>query len=151
MIHELTLIDLSETTHLKVSDTKLWCSTSTNSVNVHQTGNWGYCASDCPPATTSTTPKPTSGCTCGRNNFDLDRGDLSSPSNQTAESRRDWRVVGGQNAKKGEIGWQVRLKIHYNATHYFGCGGTLLNDRWVLTAAHCLKGTQISQFSQCSI
>ena len=66
----------------KVEDTKLWCSTKTDSGNNHQTGNWGHCAPDCPPAKASA-------CTCGKNNFD----------------RRDWRVVGGQDAKKGEIGW----------------------------------------------
>ena len=44
----------------KVFDTKLWCSTSTNSSNDHQSGNWGYCPSDCQPMTPSTTSATTS-------------------------------------------------------------------------------------------
>ena len=37
----------------------------------------------------------------------------------------------------GEIPWQANLVVKSNRGHF--CGGTLLYDRFVLTAAHCFK------------
>ena len=43
------------------------------------------------------------------------------------------RITGGQTASRGQFPWQVALIID-NA--YF-CGGSLISNLWVLTAAHC--------------
>ncbi len=43
------------------------------------------------------------------------------------------QVVGGVNANKGEFPWQVLI---YPGS--FQCGGSLINENWVVTAAHCL-------------
>uniref|UniRef100_A0AAY4DEJ7 Zmp:0000001329 n=1 Tax=Denticeps clupeoides TaxID=299321 RepID=A0AAY4DEJ7_9TELE len=47
----------------------------------------------------------------------------------------DQRIVGGQLQKQGGSPWQVSF---YG---YGFCGGTLINQHWVVTAAHCLQQT----------
>jgi secreted trypsin-like serine protease len=73
--------------------------------------------------TTSTTSKPpinTDGnlSQCGAKN-----------GNQDQE-----RIVGGKNADPGEWPWIAAL---FNAGRQF-CGGSLIDDKHVLTAAHCV-------------
>merc|ERR1711872_564375 len=46
------------------------------------------------------------------------------------------RIVGGTQASLNEWPWQVALM--YGNSQF--CGGSLINDRYVLTAAHCVEG-----------
>ncbi|XP_053667771.1 transmembrane protease serine 9-like [Anopheles marshallii] len=63
------------------------------------------------------TPASACSCRCG------ERNDAS-------------RIVGGQATGVNEFPWMARLS-YFNR---FYCGGMLINDRYVLTAAHCVKG-----------
>lgn len=52
-------------------------------------------------------------------------------------SKSKTRIVGGRPADPREWPWMVAL-IRTDADHY--CGGVLITDRHVLTAAHCVQG-----------
>ena len=66
----------------------------------------------------TTTPTPTGSCKCG-------------------VAQRATRIVGGTETEVNEYPWQVGLVQTGGRTPW--CGGSLISDRHVLTAAHCTE------------
>lgn len=52
------------------------------------------------------------------------------------------KIVGGLEAKPGQLPWQVSLGVSWMASpadaHF--CGGSIYNESWIVTAAHCVDG-----------
>ncbi|XP_052888786.1 CLIP domain-containing serine protease B4-like [Anopheles moucheti] len=50
------------------------------------------------------------------------------------------RVIGGQATKINEFPWTALIQYRkQDGSFGFGCGGSLINERYVVTAAHCVK------------
>ncbi|XP_037793039.1 trypsin-1-like [Penaeus monodon] len=80
-----------------------------------------------PPAVNPTTKPPTTGaCQCG----------VANPT----------RIVGGEEVQPAhKYPWQIGLK--YKGGNGYWCGGAVINDRYILTAAHCLFDSDGNQES----
>nr|XP_048311625.1 coagulation factor XI isoform X2 [Myodes glareolus] len=61
------------------------------------------------------------------------------------------RIVGGSASVHGEWPWQVALHIT-SPTQGHLCGGSIIGNQWILTAAHCFSGvlSTPSSWSPCS-
>lgn len=51
------------------------------------------------------------------------------------------RIIGGNQTVVKEIPWAVRLGYRFRGRVNYKCGGSLINENYVLTAAHCVAET----------
>uniref|UniRef100_A0A3B3T8T1 Zgc:100868 n=1 Tax=Paramormyrops kingsleyae TaxID=1676925 RepID=A0A3B3T8T1_9TELE len=56
------------------------------------------------------------------------------------------RIVGGENAPPGSWPWQANL-LQTFPTYQIMCGGSLINSKWVLSAAHCFSSTNTANWN----
>ena len=63
--------------------------------------------------------------------------DVITPGLSCSASTGNSRIVGGDISKKGSWPWLVSLFDDNDQSHY--CGGTILSNTRILTAAHCVK------------
>ena len=63
------------------------------------------------------------------------------------------QIVGGEKAAPGEFPWQVALLDSAVASNFHAqyCGGALIGDRWVVTAAHCVFDRRVELPSRVDI
>jgi secreted trypsin-like serine protease len=47
-------------------------------------------------------------------------------------------IVGGDEAREYEFPWQVSVRRKASGDHF--CGGIIINENWIMTAAHCMDG-----------
>uniref|UniRef100_A0A8C2YQ79 pancreatic elastase II n=2 Tax=Chinchilla lanigera TaxID=34839 RepID=A0A8C2YQ79_CHILA len=52
------------------------------------------------------------------------------------------RVVGGEDARPNSWPWQVSLQYLTSGNWFHTCGGSLVSNRWFLTAAHCVSNSR---------
>ncbi|CAH1181758.1 unnamed protein product [Phyllotreta striolata] len=52
------------------------------------------------------------------------------------------KIRNGQNAELNEFPWMALLGYRSSKGVQFQCGGTIINERYILTAAHCIKSSQ---------
>ncbi len=64
---------------------------------------------------------------------------IASPGSGSGGPPRTAAIVNGTDAEIADFPFQVALRT--SATQFQFCGGTLVNSRYVLTAAHCVAGT----------
>lgn len=60
------------------------------------------------------------------------------------------RIVNGTRSGPGMFPWQVYLRISTNQGEML-CGGSILNENWVLTAAHCISSEQDGHYTATAI
>lgn len=53
---------------------------------------------------------------------------------------RKGRIIMGRETEEGEFPWQASLQLLHPVLGFIGhwCGGVLIDQNWILSAAHCV-------------
>lgn len=69
--------------------------------------------------------------------------------NSIAENNVEGLIVNGETAKRDQFPFMVSLSVPGTASREPGwiheCGGSLLSDRWILSAFYCTRNSMLSQ------
>jgi len=60
-------------------------------------------------------------------------------------SNASLRIIGGSEAVSGSYPWMVSIQGTELGSHF--CGGALIHERWVVSAAHCYEGDVLDEMS----
>ena len=47
------------------------------------------------------------------------------------------RIIGGEPAVEGSWPWMMAIRLREGGKHF--CGGSIVSDKWSVTAAHCFE------------
>ncbi|SDB84995.1 urokinase plasminogen activator [Acinetobacter marinus] len=54
------------------------------------------------------------------------------------------RIINGNTASEAQFPWQVAITIHPDYPYpAYVCSGSMISDRWILTAAHCVEEQEL--------
>jgi len=77
---------------------------------------------------------------------DFQDGSTCGTRSVTFEPPRNGRIVNGVDAPLGAYPWQVAIKLKDGQSLRQWCGGSILTDRLILTAAHCIDHLRDNEF-----
>ncbi|XP_055525728.1 CLIP domain-containing serine protease B9-like isoform X2 [Wyeomyia smithii] len=76
-----------------------------------------------------------------KNRAEISGGVLPDPKKNECGVSIGMRIYGGENADIDEFPWLALLEFeNFRGERKFSCGGSLINSRYVITAAHCVIG-----------